>query len=166
MGFEPMTFRTPGRCFTNWATRTLKGTRPLTGFCRWYIIIIVIIKYNYTPFPHIFATLSIRETHSSPLQVTCQPPPSPPYLRNCSSVTVWYHYNCIFWTVWSLVIYLFWFIILNDYFSNIKLWYAKQCIAWLQIKCAFVKNTKVTNLRCKYFCVKKQKYLHSQPSCT
>ena len=37
MGFEPMTFRTPGGCSTNGATRTLKGARPLTGFCRWYM---------------------------------------------------------------------------------------------------------------------------------
>ena len=37
MGFEPMTSRTPGGCSTNWATRTLKGARPLTGFCRWYM---------------------------------------------------------------------------------------------------------------------------------
>ena len=37
MGFEPMTFRTPGGCFTNWATRTPKGARPITGFCRWYM---------------------------------------------------------------------------------------------------------------------------------
>ena len=32
-----MTFRTPGGCCTHWATRTLKGARPLTGFCRWYM---------------------------------------------------------------------------------------------------------------------------------
>ena len=32
MGFESMTFRTPGGCSTYAATRTLKGNRPLTGF--------------------------------------------------------------------------------------------------------------------------------------
>ena len=37
MGFEPMTFRTPCGCSTNWAARTLKGAGPVTGFCRWYM---------------------------------------------------------------------------------------------------------------------------------
>ena len=32
MGFEPMTYQTQGGCSTDWATRTLKGCRPLSNW--------------------------------------------------------------------------------------------------------------------------------------